>query len=284
VTLLVIGGSNCTPSAGGQTCTAILPGALGQDAWLFKSYVSGDGSGTPISLNTGTLVVLSGAANILSVTLNPVLASLAFVPISDSTNATATITLPLVLQADDATGAVIIGPGTFVTAANVANPITLASSSGAHVVPETSGGTAATGTLATTASNGLAQIAYDGSLVAGTQTVTATAAGIATATFTLTLTLANGVLSVPASIALGENLGTTTAPLAISETGYGGSFTLNSSSCAGIVTFPATAGPGPSTSPTVTQVGGGTCTILVSDGTNNGSVTVYSTTLAIVLQ
>jgi hypothetical protein len=284
VTVLVIGGPNCTPSTGGQTCTATLQGALGQDAWSFKSYVAGNGTGAAISLNTGTLVVLSGVANVLSVTLNPILASLALVPVSDSANAITTTTLPLVLQADDVTGAIIIGPGTFVTAGNVANPITLASSSGAHVVLETSGGSAATGTLSTTASNNLAQIAYDGTLVAGTQTVTATAAGITTATFTLTLTLAAGGLSVPASIALGENLGTTTVTLAISEPGYGGSFSLTSSSCTGIVTFPSTAGPGPSTSPVVTQAGGGTCTILVSDGTNSGSVIVHSTTLGIVLQ
>jgi hypothetical protein len=284
VTILVIGSSDCTASPGGQTCSTVLSGALGQDAWSFKSYVSGNGTGTAVSLNTGTLVVQSGVANVLSLTLNPVLASLALVPISDFTSATATNTLPLVLQADDVTGAIIIGPGTFVTAANVANPITLASSSAAHVVPETSAGTSATGTLSTTASNVLAQVAYDGTLVGGTQTITATATGIATATFTLTLTVPANGLSVPASIALGENLGTTTAALAISEPGYGGNFTLNSSSCAGIVTFPAMAGPGPSTSPTVTQAGGGTCTILVSDGTNSGSVTVYSTTLSVVLQ
>jgi hypothetical protein len=283
-TVLVIGGPNCSASAGGQTCTLTLQGALGQDAWAISSFVTGNGTGPAISLNTGTLVVQSGVANVITLTLNPILASLTFVPLAYSANATTTSALPLVMQAKDTAGATIIGPGTFVTAGNVANPITLTSSSATHVVLETSGGAAATVTLTTTGSNNLAQIAYDGTLVAGSQTVTASATGITTATLTLTLTLAAGGLVVPVSIALGANLGTTSTPLAISEPGYGGTFTLTSSSCAGIVTFPGTAGPGPSTSPTVTQVGGGTCTILVSDGTNNGSVIVYSTTIGIILQ
>jgi len=284
VTVLVIGGPSCVASAGGQTCTVTLQGALGQDGWAIKSYVSGAGTGLDVSLNTGTLTVVKGVANVLTLTLNPILASLAFVPAAYSANATTASTLPLVLQAKDTAGAVIIGPGTYVTAANVANPITLTSSSAAHVVLQTSAGSAATVTLTTAATNNLAQIAYDGTLVAGSQTVTASASGITTATAALTLTLAAGGLSVPASIALGADLGTTSTTLAISEPGYGGTFTLTSSSCTGIVTFPATAGPGPSTSPAITQAGGGTCTILVSDGTNSSSVIVYSTTIGIILQ
>ncbi len=283
-TVLVIGGPNCIASTGGQTCTVTQQGALGQDAWAIKSFVTGNGTGTPVSLNTGTLVVQSGFANVLPLTLNPVLATLGFVPLAYSANALAASTLPLVLQAKDTAGAIIIGPGTYVTAGNVANPIALTSSSAAHVVLQTSSGSAATATLTTTASNNLAQLAYDGTLNAGTQTITASATGITTASITLTLTLAAGGLTAPTSVSLGANLGTTSTPLAISEPGYGGTFTLTSSSCAGIVTFPGTAGPGPSVSPTITQAGGGTCTILVSDGTNNASVIVYSTTIGIVLQ
>ena len=101
IVLLVIGGSDCTQSAGGQTCTATLQGALGQDSWAFASYVAGNGSGTTVSVNTGTLLVLSGAANVLSLTLNPILAALAFVPLAYSANATTTSVLPVVLQAMD---------------------------------------------------------------------------------------------------------------------------------------------------------------------------------------
>jgi hypothetical protein len=274
VTVLVIGGLSCVTSAGGQTCTVTVQGALGQDSWAIESYVTGNGTGSAVSTNTGTLVVLSGVANVLNLTLNPILSSLAFLPLGYSANAIAASNLPLVLEAKDTAGAIIIGPGTYVTATNVANPITLSSSSPTHVVLQTSTGSAATITLTTTSTNNLAQIAYDGTLVAGSQTVTASATGVTTATFALTLTLAAGGLVVPASISLG----------AISEPGYGGTFTLTSSSCTGIVTFPGTTGAGPSTSPTVTQAGGGTCTILVSDGTNNSSVIVYSTTIGIVLQ
>ena len=277
ITVLVIGSSNCTTVAGGQTCTATLTAALGVDAWAFSSYVTGNATGTAVSVNTGSLTVVSGAANVLSVTLNPILASLAFLPLADSANDTATLALPLVLQAKDTTGAIIIGPGTYVTAANVALPITLTTSSSA-VVLQTSSGTAATLTVTTTASNDLGKFAYNGSLPAGTQTITAAATGITTASFNLTLAAG---LVVPASIALGENLGTTTAALAISDPGYTGTFTLTGPSCANIVSFPGTTA---STSPTVTQIAGGTCTILVSDGTNSGSVTVYSTTFGIVLQ
>lgn len=283
--VIVIGGPNCVASTGGQTCTVTLQGALGQDAWAVKSFLSGDGTGTVVSLNTGTLTVLQGAANVLDLTLDPILVSLVFVPTGHTVNATtAGPPLSLVLEAIDAAGAQIIGPGTFVTPANVPIPITLTSSSPAHAVLETSSGSAATTSISTTDDNDLADIAYDGTLVAGSQTVTASAQGIPTATFTLTITLAAGGLALPTSIAVGEDLNTTTVALNISEPGYGGTFDLTSTDCAGLVTFPANVGPGPTTSATVTQVGGGTCTISVTDGTNTGSVTVYSTTLGIVLQ
>jgi len=252
---------------------------------LIDSYTSGDGSGLALSTNTGTLTVLQGAANILALTLNPILESLAFAPIADSTNATLTTTLPLVLQAQDSSGATIIGPGNFVTSANAPNPITLSSSSSTHVVLQTTSGSPATAAVNATTDNNLGRISYDGTLFAGSQTVSASATGVPTVTFTLTLTLATGGLSVPASIAMGTDLSTSTALLPLSEPGFGGTFTLTSSSCAGIVTFPGTAGLGPSQSPTVTQVGGGTCTILVSDGLgHSGSVTVYSTTIGFTLQ
>jgi hypothetical protein len=282
--LIVIGGPSCTASTGGQTCTATLQGALGYDTWTITSFVSGNGSGSALSTNAGTLDVLSGVSNVLALTLNPILASMTFLPVGDSANATTAVTLPVVLQARDTSGAIIVGPGSFVTAANVANPITLTSSAGAGLLLQTTAGAPASTTMVTPASNNLGQIVYGGTLYSGGQTLTASAGGIAPAVFNLTLTLSGTGLSVPASVSLGENLGTTSTPIAITEPGFGGNYTLTSSSCTGIVTFPATSGPGPTTSATVTQVGGGTCTILVSDGANSASVTVYSTTLGIVLQ
>lgn len=286
--LLTFGGANCTPAGGGQICTTFLQGALGQDAWSINSFTSGDGSGLALSTNTATLTVLTGVANVLIATLNPILHSLAFAPTGGSANATTLTTIPVVLQALDATGAVIIGPGIFVNSANVPTPISLTSSSPA-VALQTAGGADATTTSTAASSNDLGQIVYDGTLLASSNpTVSALADGVPQATFTLALTLAAGGLSLPPSIAMGADqaVNTTSAPLQISEPGFGGTFSLTSfgDSCNGIVTFPETVGPGPTQTATVTQVGGGTCSIEVTDGVNTGTVQVYSTTIGITLQ
>jgi hypothetical protein len=63
-----------------------------------------------------------------------------------------------------------------------------------------------------------------------------------------------------------------TTPLAISETNYTGTFATGNSTCSGIATIGAPAGPGPSTTLNVTSLATGSCTFVVQD-TDGQSVT-----------
>jgi len=85
-------------------------------------------------------------------------------------------------------------------------------------------------------------------------------------------------LAVCAAIALpvatGSGAAASSTTCAVSETSYTGTFTVaDGGTCAGIVTFAPTVLVGPSASFTVTQVGGGACTLVVSDA-NGQRVTI----------
>jgi hypothetical protein len=273
---------SCTSVAAGLTCTASVQGALGQDAWNVQTYASNNGTGSALSIGPVSGTVIQGAANVFAATLDPIVASVKFVPTSDSTSATAPATFALAFEALDANGDVILGPGLFANASNTATPVTISSSS-AHLAVQTSASAAAALSLNQVSDNNIAQVAYDGTELAGSDTVTATVPGGITGTFTLTKTSGSIAVS-PATVALGADLGTTTTTFSISEPGYPGTFTLSSSNCAGVVSYPASEA-GPSATATVTQVGGGTCSILVQDDHGgSGSVTVKSTTILFSLQ
>jgi hypothetical protein len=69
------------------------------------------------------------------------------------------------------------------------------------------------------------------------------------------------------------------ATLAVSESGYGGVFTVSSAACAGIVSVSPVSANGPSASFTVTQIGPGICTLTVTDlQGQSATVNVGSTT------
>ena len=281
VTLLTVGGASCVASAGADTCTTKLSAPLGQDQWTIRTFASNDGSGNELSEAKLNATIVAGAGNVASLTLNPVVSSLVFVPISGSCNTTdATCLTTVALNALDATGAQIIGSTPFVDAAG--NALTIAIGATAHLTYETSSGSAATTSFTNAGANNFAKFAYDGTASGGTTNITATGTAsdgsVTPAVFALTL--ASGITSGAGStVYIGSN-GSTAATLPVTETGYAGTFTATpQAGCSGVVSVGPASGNGPSMTFPIAQVGAGTCTVIVSD-TQGGSesVSIVSTT------
>ncbi|HUN29901.1 MAG TPA: hypothetical protein VMV65_08835, partial [Alphaproteobacteria bacterium] len=181
---LAPGSPNCSASSGGTTCSVTSTYAVGVDAWTVALYGSGGITGTPLSINSVSRNVVAGQ-NTVDLTMNPVVASLAFSPSSGScvSNGTSCVQ-PATLEALDATNAVIVGPGDYVNASQ--SPVTInLSAAPSGVTLETASGSAAATSASGPAQMNLAQIAYDGTGAAGQLTIDATDTGGDRASYTL---------------------------------------------------------------------------------------------------
>jgi len=120
---LAAGSPNCVPATGGgRTCTATISAPAGSDTFSEILYASTDGSGAALSQNTTTATITAGTANVVSLALDGIVASLTLT-LSNATPATGQIsTIGLTVNAKDAAGATIIGSDPF------ANPVTLTDS------------------------------------------------------------------------------------------------------------------------------------------------------------
>jgi hypothetical protein len=113
-TVVALSGSNCTTSGGTQTCTASTTEPVGNDSFVITTYASTDGSGPGLSINGANVTVAAGTQNV-SVTLNGIVNSLAFSPTGATCpDATQSCTAAMALNALDASGAIIVGPGGYV--------------------------------------------------------------------------------------------------------------------------------------------------------------------------
>lgn len=178
---------NCSASSNGTTCTVTATYLVGADAWTIALYGPNGVTSTPLSINSVSQTVVAGQ-NTVSLTMNPVVASLTFAPNGGSCQSNDTSCVqPGTLEALDATGAVIVGPGNFVNASQT--PVTIdLSSAPSGVTYETSSGSAATASATGPAQMNLAQIAYNGSGSPGTVTIAASDTDGDSASYTLTLT------------------------------------------------------------------------------------------------
>jgi sugar lactone lactonase YvrE len=186
--IVPVGGASCTPSGSGQTCTVNTTASDGVASWTILTYTANNGTGSVLSSGIATATIAPGV-NVIPTTLNPVPATLAFIPTTAACSYGVACTVPVALTIKDATGAIIVGPGTFATTADAANPVTLVSSS-PHVSLQTSTATAATLSISLPASNNLAQAAYSG-VNSGecviNRTITASATGVTSAVFVMAL-------------------------------------------------------------------------------------------------
>jgi sugar lactone lactonase YvrE len=185
---------NCTTGVGGvRTCTVNVNATAGQNqSFTLKTFASADGTGTPLSTQTIVATIVPNTSNPLTFVLNGVVASL--------TAAFAVPTLPyglagtttLTVNALDASGNIIIGPGGYATSSGTALTITLTNA-------DNSGATSLTHSSLTQpgAADGFT---YAGGPLNG-DTVTASAPGVTSAAasivFTCNPTPATSALYVP---------------------------------------------------------------------------------------
>jgi hypothetical protein len=186
-----------TPIPGEETCTATSQAPVGTDIFLVTAYQATDGTGTPLSQNTVTQSITTGVNNI-SITLNPVVASMAFTPSTNVTQDGVAGNGPVIFNAKDASGAVIVGPQQFLTTAGANDTITIVC--GAHLLLKQNDGTTnAALSIGNASQNTIAKGAYDGvSLGVNGGNIVCTATDTSgtplTATFTL-FTSPNGTIN-----------------------------------------------------------------------------------------
>lgn len=177
-----------TPVAGEETCTTTSTAPAGTDEFAVTTYQSTTGTGTPLSESDVTQAITVAGPNDISVTLNPVVATIAFNPTNSAVIDGSAASGPLVLSVKDASGATIVGAAPFVTTSGADDTITVAC--GTHLTVEQSNGTAAATSITSAASNTIAKAAYDGtSLGASGGTVACTATDTSSTPLTTTFTL-----------------------------------------------------------------------------------------------
>jgi hypothetical protein len=115
---------NCTaaPGAGTLTCSIVVPAPIGSDTFGVSLYSATNAGGSVLSSATITGTVADNAANTIPITLNGVVASITVI-VADGLDVIPggyATSVPVVVTAQDASGATIVGPGDY------ANPISLA--------------------------------------------------------------------------------------------------------------------------------------------------------------
>ncbi len=174
---LAANSANCVAVAGGRTCSASVSAPVGVDTFAESLFASTDGSGTALSRNTTTATIVAGKANVVSLTLDGVVAGITLTLANASPTVGTASTIGLTVSALDASGATIIGNDPF------ANPIALTDSDTSKVT------TLSASTVNTPAD--VVTVAYTGATLASA-TFTATATGVAAATATLSPTTVAG--------------------------------------------------------------------------------------------
>jgi hypothetical protein len=113
---------NCTTASGNLVCTIVVPAPVGTDTFAVTLYSGIGETGSILSSATMLGTVADNAANTIPITLNGVVASITVsIPGgNDLIPGGYATTLPVVVTAQDASGATIVGPGSY------ANPIALA--------------------------------------------------------------------------------------------------------------------------------------------------------------
>lgn len=285
---------SCVSSNGETTCSnliAVAPPSTNDD-FSFATYASADGSGTPLSVAADDNVEINeGVTNQLgTLTLNPVLASLAMNVAGTYVAGRPSNGNPINIVAKDPSGATIIAPGNYTTSANVPDPIGLA-------LTGVGTGNFTLSTAALANPNQSATLSYNGN--DGAVTVTASATGVTSQQQTITPTAQSITLTLASSASASEYLITNgpyeldfyapglTGTVTPSEVGYVGSFTLESTTCnASEVTFTPGAGGSVASGDgfTVSAVAAGTaispaiCTATFEDGSGQTVTATFSVT------
>ena len=115
---------NCASSSGTLTCTLSVSVPTGQNEIItIATYSNTAGTGTPLSTAMVVTDVVSGQSNPVNATLNGVAASLAIALNPSRVTPGTAATVQVIVNALDASGNTIVGPGIYADAAG--NPVTI---------------------------------------------------------------------------------------------------------------------------------------------------------------
>ncbi|HTU70890.1 MAG TPA: hypothetical protein VMF11_11290 [Candidatus Baltobacteraceae bacterium] len=255
---------NCT-----ATCSGTVSAPVGSDTFTVNLYDATNGTGNVLSTGALTQTIVANTANSVNVTFNGVVASLSIVLGASGTAGTPAL-IPVSVNALDADGNTIVGPGVYVNASD--KPLTIALSDS-----DPSGATALSQTSLTQPTSGIT-LTYTG-LAITSSTIGGSAAGITTSTTSFTPTLQPIVVTTNdtqnpayAGIDLYATSGTgSSATFSASEVGwtnapYDKTLTVaTGSGCASIATVAPSSGTS-FTASVVASPSAGTCTATLSDG------------------
>ena len=180
---LTPGSPGCTAGATGTTCAVTVAAPVGNDTFVVTLYLGQNGGGSVLSSATISGTVVAATANSFPVTLGGTATSVQ-VSVTNGNNLIPggfATSLPVVVTARDASGAIIIGPGDY------SNPITLTNADTSGITSlsttnVTSPSTPVTLTYAPTDANG-GVLAING-LPVGATTIGASAQGVQTSAIT----------------------------------------------------------------------------------------------------
>jgi hypothetical protein len=271
-------GGNCVVSGASETCTIAVPAPAGTDNFTFELL---DAANDALSSFTGTFAIVSGMANTLDVELLGIVASLS---ISDETLTAGTAASDgLTIDAFDASGAAI--GGTFASAVMLRD----GDSSGASSLA-TNGGTAGT-TASFAASTDSVVLAYDGTAIPSFD-ITASP-----------LTVTNGVITVDINAIRISGTTTDSNPsdpnfgdptvffssipeiesVTASETGYAGTFTIDTTACGTGAGAFATFATTDSKTFTITSQVAGLCKVTINDTLSQSAAFYVSVNAATII-
>ena len=299
--------SNCTAGGSGTTCSnlqAVAP--PGTDSFQFTLYQGANETGSVLSIsNVVNKVIQQGVANQLGAfTLNPVIGSISLGIAGTYTAGTSSSGNAVNISVKDPSGATIIGPGSYVTSSDTLAPVSLTSSAASFTFAVDGGSAASTGSLNTASDT--ATLSFNGTV--GTSTIAATDSQNSAITASQVINpTAQPIVLTLASSASAADYSITTSPAELdfyesgitgtvkpSESGYAGSFTLESTTCSSAdVTFSPTAGNSVTNgnSFTVSAVAAGTtgspaiCTATFKDANGQTASATFSvTTISFGLQ
>ena len=113
---------NCVHSGGGSTCSVALSAPVGVDTFAESLYATTNATGAVLSKSVTSATILAGKANVVSLVLNGVIASLSLALADATPPQGIAAQIGLAVTVKDASGATIIGNDPFV------NPVTLTDS------------------------------------------------------------------------------------------------------------------------------------------------------------
>jgi hypothetical protein len=174
---IAVNGTNATTVNCTASCSAEVNAPVGSDTFAVNLYSGQNAGGSLLSTGALTQTIVAGQANSVNVTFNGVVATLALTLSALSLNVGSSTGVTVTVEAEDASGNTIVGPGTYVNAAG--NPLTLTLADS-----DTTGATTLSQTSLTAPPSSAITLTYNGNAIADPR-ITLSATGLTPASQTL---------------------------------------------------------------------------------------------------